>query len=320
MFETEEERRMKRLRASYTLAVLAHGALFLMGDPRQVPDKPPEDERIELALVSSAPPAEVDGAEASTPETPSEPQPPPPPQLAAVKPVPKAPDGWLPPQQPPPIVPPAPRTQPPAPAPPTSFREWQRQRQRYLPQAHVVPGGGQGGEDMISRQGRDRCQPLYPQPVDVLYLLFDASGSLNDAMTAQAMSCAQQAAQAALARGAVIVVGTFARDVKLSEPTTNYEDVKLALRAMTDRTATVLPARELQAYIDRAPNARSELVIVSDGWIPETHAVLGWYRYFLDVNPDNRGTMYTVGQDGHREAVDALRSIGFDVFEYDPAL
>lgn len=319
MFETEEERRMKRLRASYTLAVLAHGALFLMGDPRQVPEKP-EDERIVLALVSAAPPAENDGAEVAPPETPAEPQPRPTPQLAAVKPAPVAPDGWLPPQEPQPPAPQTPHPQPSTPTPPTSFKEWQRARQRYMPQAHVVPGGGQGGEDMISRQGRDRCQPLYPQPVDVMYLLFDASGSLNDAMTAQAMSCAQQAAKAALARGAVIVVGTFARDLKLSEPTTSYEDVQLALRAMTDRTATVLPSRELQAYMDRAPGARSELVIVSDGWIPDVEGALGWYRYFLELNPDNRGTMYTVGQDGHRASVDALRSIGFDVFEYDPAL
>ena len=314
MFETEQDRRMKRLRASYVLALLAHGGLFLVGDPRQVPERP-KDERIELALVSSAPPAEVDGAEAAPPPSP-QPTPPPTPQVAAVKPVPVAPTGWLPPPTPVPTTP-NPRPQPTQPAPPTSFREWQRQQRNYLPSQRVVPGGGQGGGDMISRQGRDRCEPMYPLPVDVVYLLFDASGSLSEAMTAQALSCAQQAAQAALRQGAVIVVGTFARDVQLSQPTTRYSDVQVALRSLTDRTATVLPARELQQYVDRAPGARSELVIVSDGWIPNTDEVLNWYRYFLEINPDNRGTMYTVGQSGHREAVDALRSIGFDVFQYD---
>lgn len=305
---------MKRLRASYVLALLAHGGLFLVGDPRQVPERP-KDERIELALVSSAPPAEVDGAEAAPPPSP-QPTPPPTPQVAAVKPVPVAPTGWLPPPTPVPTTP-NPRPQPTQPAPPTSFREWQQQQRNYLPSQRVVPGGGQGGSDMISRQGRDRCEPMYPLPVDVVYLLFDASGSLSEAMTAQALSCAQQAAQAALRQGAVIVVGTFARDVQLSQPTTRYSDVQVALRSLTDRTATVLPARELQQYVDRAPGARSELVIVSDGWIPNTDEVLNWYRYFLELNPDNRGTMYTVGQSGHREAVDALRSIGFDVFQYD---
>jgi hypothetical protein len=316
VFEPPEVQRMKRMRTSYVLALLAHGALFFLGDPRQLPESEP-DERIELALVSSAPPADDDGAAVAPPE-PVQPQPPPPapPQVAAVKPAPVAPDGMRPLPTPRPV---APTPVPPAPpAPPTSFRDWQRQQRRYLPSAPVVSGGGMDGTDMISRQGRDRCEPRYPQPVDVVYLLFDASGSLSETMTAQALSCAQQAAQAALRQGAVIVVGTFARDLQLSPPTTNYDDVQVALRAFTDRTATVLPARELQRYLDRAPGARSELVIVSDGWIPNTAEVLNWYRYFLELHPDNRGVMYTVGNRGHREAVDALRDIGFDVVQYDP--
>jgi len=198
-----------------------------------------------------------------------------------------------------------------------SFRDWQRQQRRFLPGARVIPGGGQGGADLISRQGRDKCEPLFPRHADLVLLLFDASGSLSEAMTAQALSCAQQAAKAALAVGAEVVVGTFARDLSLHPPTRDLSDVQVALRSATDRTATMLPARQLQSFLDRDPNAVVELVIVSDGWIPNTDEVLNWYRYFLELHPDNRGTMYTVGQQGHREAVDALRGIGFDVFQYD---
>lgn len=309
-----EERRLRRVRNSYVAAALLHGVLYFLPDPRQTPEPPPKDERIELALVSSAPPAPDDGAQAAASPTPQPPEPRPVPKVAAAKPVPSAPTGSVPLPSPRP-EPVAPTPQPPAP--PMSFREWQQRNRRFLPGARVVQGGGQGGDDLISRQGRDRCEPMFSRRADLVLLLFDASGSLSEAMTAQALSCAQQAAKAGLDQGAEVVVGTFARDVALHPPTRNLGDVQVALRAATDRTATTLPARELQHFLDRDPNARVELVIVSDGWIPNTDDVLNWYRYFLESNPDNRGTMYTVGQRGHREAVDALRSIGFDVFQYD---
>ncbi|HHO50245.1 MAG TPA: hypothetical protein ENK18_05065 [Deltaproteobacteria bacterium] len=176
-------------------------------------------------------------------------------------------------------------------------------------------GGTAEGVDGLTRAGRSRCEPPPHRRPELLYLLFDSSGSMNELRQAQALSCAQQYARAVLATGAPVVVVNFALDSTFSPPTHDMLDVQIALRAASDNRATVLPTRGLQSFFD--PSIAADLVIVSDGIFRTTPDVLIWYSYFLELNPDNRGTMYTVGSPGHREAVGRLRDIGFDVYMYE---
>ena len=40
------------------------------------------------------------------------------------------------------------------------------------------------------------------------------------------------------------------------------------------------------------------------------------YRYFLELNPENRGYLYTLGVPGHPAVTSAMRDIGFDIYVY----
>ena len=57
-------------------------------------------------------------------------------------------------------------------------------------------------------------------------------------------------------------------------------------------------------------------MILSDGMIPNYRSVLPWYRYFLEINPENRGYLYTLGTRGPPEVTSALRKIGFEIYVY----
>ncbi|MEO0605625.1 MAG: hypothetical protein AAF211_29605, partial [Myxococcota bacterium] len=207
----------------------------------------------------------------------------------------------------------------PEPAPPRSFAEWQAQkRSRYLPPRAAYAAGRIDGRDPINRPGRKNCDPPKTRPADRVYLLFDSSGSMTGLGRSQALRCAQQYASGALARGAEIVVANFARDVKFSAPTREMLEVNVALRALTDPTQTRLPSRELQRFFQQLPDVPADLVIISDGWFVPEREVLVWYRFFLELHPENRGLMYTVGNRGARDAVTHLRGLGFDVHAYEP--
>ena len=158
--------------------------------------------------------------------------------------------------------------------------------------------------------------PQGRQP-DRVYLLFDTSGSMSTMLRSQALACAHQYASGALASGAEVVVGNFALGSTFSDPTRDLMDVEIALRGASDGRSTVLPTRELQPFLDQDPGAVADLVIISDGWFQTDRQVVVWYRYFLDLNPNNRGTMFTVGTPGHRAGTGPLRSLGFDVYMYE---
>jgi hypothetical protein len=310
-----ERRRRERIRnrhlAAWLGSLLLHA--LLLGLLALWPEPQPPPRILELSLVRPGegdeqgvpPPAEADPAQVAPRPSPMPPRP---------TPTRPAPAPALPPS---PAPSPAPLPRPPQPQPPTSFRDWQRSRAAFLPTAEPIGEGGAQGDDLAQRRGRDRCVPAPHRRFDVLFLLFDASGSMTDMGRAQALSCAQQYAQAALDQGAHVIVGTFARDTIWSPPTRRLLDIQAGLRAAIDARHTALPTRELGALVDQAPGAISELVVVSDGWFVADNEVLVWYRYFLEVNPENRATMYTVGAPGHREAVRRLQGIGFDVFIYE---
>jgi hypothetical protein len=314
-----ERRRRARVRAGRAASVAGslalHALLLLLLDLWPDPPPPPP-EVIELSLVRPGD-GDEEGVPATTkpsPEPPAPPTPPTPPKPRPEASPPPAPA--LPPSPAPSTVP---LPQPPSPSPrPRSFREWQQSRaSAFLPTAEPVADGGAHGTDLIQRRGRDRCEPQPYRRFDVLFLLFDASGSMSDMGRAQALSCAHQYARAALERGAPVIVGTFARDAVFAPPTRRLLDVQAALRSAIDASATVLPTRQLGPLLDAAPGATAELVVVSDGWFVADDEVLVWYRYFLEANRDNRATMYTVGAPGQRDAVRRLQGIGFDVFIYD---
>jgi len=168
----------------------------------------------------------------------------------------------------------------------------------------------------MTRNGRKKCAPAPNRAVERVYLLFDASGSMSDQLQAQALSCAQQYAKHAIDVGASVVIGNFAGQITLSEPTRDYMDVGFALRGGNDPTRTLLPGRELDRYFEQNPDLASDIVILSDGRIPNLREVMPWYSYFLELNQDNRGYMYTLGTPGPQSVTAALRQIGFEVFVY----
>lgn len=301
--KTEATRATERRWASLGASVALHlvGLVFgALAWPERVEE--PEVEVVELALVAKG------RSDATTPPAPKGPVTPPAPSRPASpkRPAPEAPTGELP-------------TRKPEPSPPESFAAWQeRRRSRYLPPRAPYAAGRIDGRDPIHRPGRRNCDPPAARSASRVYLLFDSSGSMTGLGRSQALRCAQQYASGALANGAEVVVANFARDVTFSKPTREMLDVQIALRAITDPTATRLPARELQRFFQQVPNAPADLVIISDGWFLTEQDVLIWYQFFLELHPENRGVMYTVGNRGARDAVSQLRGLGFDVHAYEP--
>lgn len=292
------------------LVALALHALFLWYAP--VPRAPEPERLIELALVqrgSGPGDAPVLAPEVGPPEAPQ----PPAAATPTARPAPQAPEGTL--------FPALAKSQqgavPRVRASAASLRAAQLKHAARSTAPPVV--GGDGGRDLATSRGRERCEPTAGRrPPQVVYLLFDSSGSMDQVRQAQALSCAHQYARFSIEAGAQILVANFARDVTFFPPTRTLFDVEAALRGTSDKRATILPSRELGRFFDQAADAAADLVIVSDGWFETPKDVLIWYSYFLELNPDNRGLMFTVGSPGHRAATGPLRGIGFSVLEYQP--
>jgi len=298
------------------LSALFHGtaALGIAWIPR-MPPPPPPDRVLQVAFVSQGEePGDKQTEPTSKPETPTPPTAQPQPQPAA----------------PPSTDPPLPEVRFPAlqaaarhPVSPSvvqapaEFSEWQKRRYSALIPGRIPDGGGSpDGLASVDSEGRDRCIPVEGRALDRLYLLFDSSGSMSSQLRAQALSCAQQYAQAAIDQGAEVVVGNFAARSEFHPPTRNMTDVAIAIRGDVDARATVLPSSELNPFFEQDLGAVSDLVILSDGYIPNTREALHWYEYFIEINPENRGYMYTLGTPGHPEVTEALRRIGFEIYVY----
>lgn len=296
-------------RASLFASLLLHAGLLYWSE--WWPEEKGEEILIELALVAPGSP----GNQNSEPEISPHPETPiaakPTPRPAAPK---AAPMGRRAPAPEPAPAKPAPAPANPTPTPPQSFQDWQRSRRSAMFGGFRPSAGALNGHDAITRHGRDRCEPLRTRDVDIVIVLYDASGSLTPMGKSQALSCGTQAARHAIEAGGKVVVGTFANGAFFTEPTDDFFEVQAALRTFVDPRGSVLPARQLDRYL--SPDKVAELVIVSDGWVEISTESLIWYRYFLEMNRENRGRMFTVGNPGRREAVHKLRNIGFDVYMY----
>ncbi len=290
-------------RVPFIVSALLH-ALLLVFSPPDRPD-PPKERIMELALVQRG-----DGNAPSAATAAAETRPTPKQQSKAVETTPPAPQG---------VRPKAPESTPQAPpATPSTFAEWSQNQRSAVPSMATLPadGGGQRGRDLSSSRGRKKCAPFHQRRVDVVYLLFDSSGSMSPMRHSQALGCAHQYAKAAMDSGAWVIVGNFAASTHFSQPTRNMTDVEIALRGPSDARATILPTKGLGRLFDHNPRAVGDMVIVSDGYIINYNDLLPSYRYFLELNPNNRGYMYTVGSPGHPAVTRALEEIGFDVYIY----
>ena len=318
------ERRDVRLRA--LVAALVLHTLGVMALDRWVPEREPShEEPIVLSLMATgntdaeadalaAEDEVVEEAPVTTPSpTPPQPQPTPRPtpvMPAAIEapPVKEAPMGT------------APMSQP-TPAPPTSFAQWQRSRfNRFsAPRATGTTRDPRGaiGPDRATSRGVQRCEPDVSVRADIVYLLFDSSGSMSRWRKDLAVSCAQQYAKASLDRGARVAVANFADATSVTLPSHDLTTVGAALRDTSQGNGTRLPTSELRELFATQGTGRAELVIVSDGYLPNVQQALPWYQYFLETNPDNRGYLYTIRQGGAADVTQAFTGIGFRVLIYD---
>ncbi len=279
-----------------------------------LPPKEEEPKVLQIALVQrGADPSKPAAEPPAAPEAEPEPTPKPQPQVAEVRPQPAPPQ---------PVVTPPPMPLPVAPAPspfssrPKSFADFRQRRMSSFVSGKIPDPGGTPDGDRSSNRGTDKCVPAPGRKLDRLYLLYDSSGSMSGSLRGQALRCAQQYAKEAIDGGATVVVGNFARHASFIPPTTNMSDVSFALREDNDYRATVLPSTELYQFFDSSPDLRSDLVILSDGYIPNYRETLSSYRYFFDLNSDNRAYLYTLGTPGHPEVTAALRKLGFEIYIY----
>ncbi len=316
------------------LSLLGHGlgaATLSQLNWTPSPPPPPPDKVLEVSFVSQGEePGELEAPpEPQQPEPPSEPvddavaevaevtEPTPRPVDTPVQPAPSLPEVRFPALQKAAQQPHRPRQ--PVHTPQPDFATWQKQRMAHVLPDHIPDpraGGSPDGTASVDTQGVDRCEPAENRTLGRLYLLFDSSGSMSSQRRAQALSCAQQYAQAAIDRGADVVVGNFANGSSFSDPTRDPTEVAFAIRSDTDPRRTVLPSRELNPFFDEQPDATADLVILSDGEIENLRDVLPWYRYFLEIAPENRGYLYTLGSPARPGAAAMLREIGFEIYVY----
>jgi hypothetical protein len=305
------------------------------------PQPPPKDEPVELTLLAEPVPGEEGGGDvdATVAPEPAASPPPTPSKKKAQERVRKAPevpqlaklaDMALADASPDAEVVETPAEQPVPPTPPTeaqpnttprmSFSSWMAEQSKGIPGlgAHAprLEHGGGVGRDRVRSRGTKQCVPTADRMPEIVYLLIDSSGSMTADWRAQAISCAHQYARAAMAHGAKVAVGNFADRATFTEPTDDMTELGAALRLRSNGQGTTLPAAQLGPLFDSYVSLPADLVVLSDGALPNYREAMPWYQYFLDINSNNRGYLYTVGFEGPREVTAAFESWGFEVFVY----
>lgn len=310
------------MRSAALLSLVLHGlAVYFVEVPTPAPPEP--DPIVELTFLSNAARSDVpDEAVGGDDAAPSEPTPSNPPTPPA--PVPASPAPMSAPELPSADVQPSAPVAEPQPAPSggprMSFKEWQAARARGLPglqrRALSDQQAGDGGRHLTNSRGTKQCEPQGQRAPDVVFVLIDSSGSMDRERQDQAISCAHQYAMAALQRGAAVGVGNFADQAAFTQPTRDMVEIDAALRSRANGMGTVLPSKALAGLIDRHAGRSADLVIVSDGYLPNYREAMPWYSYYMALSDDNRGYLYTVGFAPPSEVSDAFVRIGFGVFIY----
>jgi hypothetical protein len=311
------------MRWAMVISIVLHGlgVAYVKIEPSQ---PPPPDKVVELTFLSRAAEADVpDEALGGNNAAEAVQTPPAPPPSSPTTPNPRTSPSA--PQAPrsdfePSLPEPAPTTAPSSSSPRMSFRDWQASRNRGLPglqpRSLSTQQRGDGGRDLTNSRGTKQCTPRGQRVPEVVFVLIDSSGSMDKERQDQAISCAQQYAQAALDLGAMVGVGNFADQASFTKPTRDLMEIGAALRSRANGQGTLLPSTQLGGLIDRHVGQRADLVIVSDGYLPNYREAMPWYSYFLKLGEDNRGYLYTVGYDPPREVSDAFVTIGFGVYVY----
>lgn len=314
------------LPTALAVSVVLH--LLLLWSLPDKPVPPPKDKVIEVTFLaepragdkSAGPDADVGAPQKKPPPAPPQPRPKPKPAKISkpkAKPVPAAPKA-VPTDEPAPA--PSEAAEPATEEMPKSFAAWQASQKKGLPglgkQRPAIVGLEGRGEDLARSRGTKRCGPRGSRLPDVLYLLIDSSGSMTPEWQSQALTCAHQYARKVVEAGGLVSVGNFAERTTFTRPSQDFTDIASMLRLRTNGHQTRLPGKELGPLLDAHANLEADLVVLSDGYLPNTREAMTWYRYFLKVNPENRGYLYTIGLAAPREVTDAFSMAGFDVLVY----
>jgi hypothetical protein len=309
------------MRSAGLVSVLVHLlAVMYLPSYTRTPKEP--DAVVELTLLAEPAPGEnAGGSDVPEPVVTQAAEAPPPQKPAPQRPA-KAPSAVKAPvsEVEPTLQTPEPVAAAPAPPRPTTFSGWQSARHRSLPglgpRLPIGTGRGGRGQDLVRSRGTKQCLPRGGQLPEVVYLLIDSSGSMNGDWQAQAISCAHQYIKAAMAGGASIAIGNFADQSTFTAPTRDMVDIGIALRGRSNGRGTALPAAQLGAVFEPQAGLHADLVILSDGVLPNYRDAMPWYEYFLDLNSENRGYLYTVGSEGPKEVTHAFENAGFEVYVY----
>jgi hypothetical protein len=202
----------------------------------------------------------------------------------------------------------------------TSFAAWQAAKRKRLPglskQMSSMVGLGGEGRDFVRARGTEKCTPRSGRTPDLVYLLMDSSGSMNEAWRSQALTCAHQYVEAALASGALVSIGNFADRTTFTKPSRDPVAIGAMLRSRDNGRGTLLPSRQLGPLLDTYASLEADMVVLSDGGLVNYADVMHWYRYFLDLHEGNRGYLYTVGYEAPGEVTRAFEMSGFEIFVY----
>jgi len=147
-----------------------------------------------------------------------------------------------------------------------------------------------------ARKSPDLCS-LYKHKKygpEVLYIFLDSSASMDKLFyTAPATTCAYRAALSAWEQGGRVAVINFSTVSLVTRETLDQEKVARAL-AVWQGNSTYLPTN-LEQII--APGGRTDIVIVSDGYIDDYEKTLPAFEEILARYPGNKAFFIPIGNE-----------------------
>ncbi len=132
---------------------------------------------------------------------------------------------------------------------------------------------------------------------DILYIFLDSSASMDKLFyTAPATTCAYRAALSTWEKGGRVAVINFSTVSLVTTETFNQEKVAQAL-AVWQGNSTYLPPNLEQIV---SPTGRTDIVIVSDGYIDDYEKALPAFEGILARYPENKAFFVPIGNEDQR--------------------